>query len=643
MLNAIDILKFILAFAIIALASGQIGAFGTRFKLPLVSGFLFAGIIVGPYILNLIPQKSLGSLRFVDEISLAFIALAAGNELYLPVLRSRLRNIAWISIANVIAISALGTVAVYLLSDLIPFMQDMPPLWRLGISLIASSILIARSPSSAIAIIDELRAKGIFTSTVLGVTVIADVVVISVFAFNSSVADALFTGLGVNLSLIALLLLELLISLVLGYFVGVLISGILKSRIVGWLEIGLILLIGFLVFVLSNQVREYTHEVLSFEILIEPLMVCMIAGFYITNFSLNRKAFEHALAKVSNPIYILFFTLTGASLAMDVLVETWFITLVLFFVRLAGLFIGTYTGGSIAKDNPRHNRLGWMAYITQAGVGLGLAKEVAVEFPAWGASFATIMISVIVLNQVVGPPFFKLAIQLAGEARPRADIAVFDGVRDAIIFGLEDQSLALGRQLISHEWQVKVICFDPTLQSGMDTPDVPIECVDPPLDIEKMQQLGVDKADALVAMLTDEENYEIVELNYEHFGVRDMIVRLNQRDNFEKFHKLDALIVDPGTAIVSLLDHLVRSPVAASLILGMEEDQDIIDLEVRDPILEGVAIRDLRLPLDTLIISVTREGEPLISHGFTRLSVGDQVTVVGSIKSLSQITRIFDV
>ena len=79
---------------------------------------------------------------------------------------------------------------------------------------------------------------------------------------------------------------------------------------------------------------------------------------------------------------------------------------------------------------------------------------------------------------------------------------------------------------------------------------------------------------------------------------------------------IGALIVDPSTAMVSLFDHLVRSPVATSMLLGMEEGQDIIDIEVRDPSLDGVALRDLRLPDDVLILSVQRDGHV---HHFSRL------------------------
>ena len=96
MASGLNILVFVAGFALIALASKEIGQFFKKINLPLISGFLFAGIIAGPFILGLIPAEAIAHLRFVDEISLAFIAFAAGGELYLEELRSRLRAITWV-------------------------------------------------------------------------------------------------------------------------------------------------------------------------------------------------------------------------------------------------------------------------------------------------------------------------------------------------------------------------------------------------------------------------------------------------------------------------------------------------------------------------------------------------------------------
>ncbi len=153
-----------------------------------------------------------------------------------------------------------------------------------------------------------------------------------------------------------------------------------------------------------------------------------------------------------------------------------------------------------------------------------------------------------------------------------------------------------------------------------------------------MHPLYTDQADAVVGLRDDDSNYRLAELVYQHFGIDTMVVRLNDRANFDRFHELGALIVEPTTAIVSLLDHFVRSPAAASLVLGMEANQDVVDLEVRDVRLHGAFLKDIRIPLDSLIVSIHRNGDTLVPHGHTRLRFGDKVTVVGSPESLEQMS-----
>ena len=172
-------------------------------------------------------------------------------------------------------------------------------------------------------------------------------------------------------------------------------------------------------------------------------------------------------------------------------------------------------------------------------------------------------------------------------------------------------------------------------------PDLDIRQINS-FSLETLNSLDANKAEAVVTMLTDDENYVICELVYEHIGTKDIIVRLNHRFNFNKFHKLGALIVDPSTAIVSLLDHFVRSPQAASLLLGMQEDQDSMDVEVINPDLHSLQLRNLRLPSDVIVLSVKRRGNFIITHGYTRLRKRDVLTIVGSKESLSKVALKFE-
>ena len=420
----------IVSFSIIALASKQIGQYFAKVRLPLISGFLFTGMIAGPHVLDLIPKEAAKKLLFIDQISLAAIAFAAGGELYVKELKSRLKSIKWVTTGLVAATFTLGSLSVVILADHIPFMQSMPATGRIAVAILAGTILVARSPSSAIAVVNELRATGPFTQTALGVTMIMDVVVIVLFAVNSSIADALLTGLGISLNSTALVCAELLISLGLSYVLWQALRFILSRRTGCIIKTGLVLMTGYGVFILTTEIRRISHDLMTFEVFLEPLLICMVGGFLTANFSGYRNEFNKILDDIGPPVYVVFFTLTGASLALDMLAVIWPITLILFLVRLLGIFIGSFCGGVLAGDPMRRNKIGWMAYVTQAGVGLGLAKQVAVEFPGWGADFATMIVSVIIFNQIIGPIFFKSAIRLTGEAHMHAETLEYNRERN---------------------------------------------------------------------------------------------------------------------------------------------------------------------------------------------------------------------
>jgi Trk K+ transport system NAD-binding subunit/Kef-type K+ transport system membrane component KefB/mannitol/fructose-specific phosphotransferase system IIA component (Ntr-type) len=625
---------FFASFAIVALASRLVGDFFARRKLPLITGFLFTGIAAGPYVLNIIPTTAIGNLRFVDELSLAFIAFAAGSELVVRQIKSHYKAIRHTTFGLVLSTFSLGSLAFFLLSEFIPFTKTMPPVHRAAVSLLAGAILVARSPSSAIAVVNELRAKGPFTKTALGVTVIMDVVVITLFSICASIAGPLLAGQAFDYTFVLFLAFELILSLTLGYLLSKAMRFILSWHCHRSIKTVVILSSGLGIFVLSGAVRHATHVYLSFEILLEPMLICLLAGFLTVNYSPYRTELMKVLHDIGPYIYVAFFTLAGATLQLDVLIRCWEIALALFGIRMAAIFIGSFSGGMLAGDPAKYNKFAWMCYITQAGVGLGLAKQVSVEFPEWGATFATIIIAVIVLNQVVGPPLFKWALFLTKEAHPRAESRPSDGIRDAVIFGLDGESLALARLLQSNHWEVKIATTQVQYARQMaDDSDIEIHSI-PEVSIQTLNKLGVAHVDSIVAMLSDEENYEICDMIYENYGTRNLIVRLNHQAHFKRFHELGALVVEPSTAIVNLLDQFVRSPSAARLLLGLEKGRDIIEFELRNPDLQGIAIRELHLPLDLHILSIRRNGQLIVSVGFTQLQVGDWLTVVGSQASL---------
>lgn len=630
-----DIYQIIAAFIIVALAASRIGQFFAQIRLPLITGFMFTGILAGPFVLDIISGESVSALYFASETALAYIALEAGNRLFLKEFRGRFKSIGWITCGLVCSTFTLGSAAVYLLSDFIPFMHEMPPASRFAVSILAGAILVARSPSSVIAIINELRAKGPLTQTALGVTVILDVAVIVLFSINSSIAGIFLTGLDFSPGFVVMVLAGLATSLVLGVFLGIVLRLILSLRIPNIFKTCLVLFSGFGMFFITPIVSEICHRRFEFELFLEPLLICMIAGFLITNFSRFRPDFMRLLSDAGPPVFVVFFTLTGASLALDILAVAWPAALILFFIRITGIVIGSFVGGSVAGDPRKMNRISWMAFITQAGIGIGLSEQVAVQFPEWGGEFATIIVSVIVLNQIAGPILFKRAIVMAGEASVRAEPSASGGTRQAVIFGLGRLSITLARKLGAHGWKIKIVTMKPNMIEKSEAPDLDIARITE-LNGQNFDRIGLRNAEALTALLSDEENYRICEIAYELYGTKNMIVRLNDRSNFDRFHRLGVLVVEPGTAFVSLLDHLVRSPTGASILLGMGNRQTMADAEMLNPDLNGMLVRDIRLPPDTLIISIHRDGVAMVSHGYTRVKTGDHLTMVGSKESLQK-------
>lgn len=625
---------------LIAISSNQIARSFQKIKLPLITGLLFTGIIAGPYVIGLIPENAGTDLKFISETALAFIAFAAGSELYLRELRSRFNSIKWNTFGQLLVTFILGAIGVYLFAESIPYMAGKTYQVNLSIAAITAAVFVARSPASAIAVINELRAKGPFTQTVMGVTVVKDFLVIILFSICLSIAESVISGIPFDFVTFFFLLGELVLSFTLGFYVfGGMLKLSLSFKIRKINKTLLVILIGYGAYAFSHYVREFSQSVSDHEIFLEPLLMCILASFHVTNYSRYRPEFLKILQDAGTPIYVAFFTLTGAILDITVLVDVFGVALILFGIRIITMIIGAYVGGSLAKDPVQHLRLGWIPYITQAGVALGLATVIANEFPEWGTQFATIIIAVIVMNQLIGPPLFKWAIYKIGEDRVRGHFET-DGILDAIIVGFEPTSLALSRTLMEKGWGVQLAtCME---KGEFEEPeDVPIRYIKN-FTKEEFDEMQADKTEVIVLMLSDEENLKIAEMAYHEYGTRDIIVRLNHRYNSTKFLALNCKIIDPKTAMVSLLDHFVRSPQAASLLLGMEKGQDTRDIEITNPDLHGIPLRDLRLPTDVIILSIMRSGQTIISHGYTRLRIHDIVTVVGSIKSLDEVQFKFE-
>lgn len=630
----LEIVIYLTAFGIIAVAAGRIAEGFRKLKLPLITGFLVIGLVSGPEVLGLIRAEALGDLGFLNDVALAFIAFAVGTELYLNELRSRMKSIISMTVAQVVVTFLLVTLVMYLLTDMIPFFEGMKLAARVAICMLTGTVAIARSPASAIAVINELRARGPFTQTAIGVTVVKDFAVIILFAIIFTLSKSLIQEADFRMIYIVQVMMELIVASGFGFLVWFILRLLLAIKGAMGIKKVMVLLTGFLVYAFTHMIGEYSALYLGLELHIEPLLVCIIGSFLVTNYTVYRNDFVRIVKDLGPYVYIVFFTLTGAMISLEVVAALWFLTLILFGARIVSLFVAGYTGSALAGDPPLFRRISWMPYVTQAGVGVGLATIIATEYPGWGNEFATVMIAVIVLNQLVGPPLFKWALQLAGEVHVRSD-GTFEVEKKVLIFGWENQSLALAGQLGKQNWNVEFVVANPSVEV-LGNKEFKVHEYQGS-DHLSLRKFSAETADTIVCLQSDEENYAICETAYEHFGTRHLIVRLNDRSYYRRFHKIGVMVMDPATAMVSLLEHFVRAPIATSLLLGMDETQDSIDIELRNSDYHGLTLRDLRLPADVIILSVTRGDHPIISHGYTRLRLGDIVTLVGSKESLDKV------
>ena len=629
-------LEYTLAFAVVCLASYLIGEGFKKIRLPTITGYLFAGALVGSFGLEFLPSAAAESLRFVDELSLAVIAFVAGSELYLVEIRPRLRQILFSTGGILVSTFALVSVAVYLLTALLPFTAGWEPAARLATALLGGAVLLALSPPSTIAVIKEVHARGPFTRTALGVTVLMDVAIIVLFAVAASIASALLTGESLTVGFVGLLALDLALAAGVGLATGQLLKAVLARRWPRLLKTAVVLAIGFAVYELAGWVKTASLAELGVEVYIEPLLIAMIGGFVVTNFSAFRDEFDGILHDVGPAVYVAFFTITGLGLKLDILWETLPYAAALFVVRAVGIAIGAAAGATLAGEPAGIRRISWMAYITQAGIALGLAREVAVQFPDLGTAFATLIISVVVLNEIFGPLFLKAALRRAGETH-LPDSSPDDDARGVLVLGVEGQSVALARALGAQGWDVVVADPDAEHVERLAAEDVDERHI-PAVSEPVLDGLMTDRTAAVVALLPDDDD-NLLALRYasERWGVERLVVRPASRTREAEFAALGAFVVDPASAMVTLFEQAVRAPQSAALLLRRDPTRAVAQVRVANPDVDGQPLRDLRLPLDVLLLEIARDGSTVVPSGHSVLALGDEVTVIAEPGSLDEV------
>ncbi len=379
------------------------GRVASSIQLPSITGYLALGLLVGPYALGILSVDTVERFRLVDEIALSLIALSAGGELRIPVIKARARSIATITAVQVVVVFVLVAAFVFEARGFIDFLTGRPLRAAEAVALLFGLVAVANSPSTTIAVINEERADGVLTRTVLGLTVVKDVLILVLMAlliplaatvmdptqpFSPGAVGEVVVGIGESMAL------------------GVLFGGavVLALR---WGE-GRRVLVVLGAALVSVELAEHLG--------LEYILMSMAAGFVVQNFSDRGDALIRALEANSLPVYALFFAVAGAGLDIPALREVWKIALLIIAARAVSVYGSTWLGARMAADEDVVRRHAWTGFLAMAGVTLGIANLIRARFPELGPQVATIIVAVIAVNQFIGPPVFRWSLVRSKES-----------------------------------------------------------------------------------------------------------------------------------------------------------------------------------------------------------------------------------
>lgn len=388
----------ILSISIILLSGFLMTRVTKKLRLPNVTAYIVAGILIGPFCLNLIPQHIVSATDFLPDIALAFIAFSTGEFFRLETLKKNGAKVIIITLFEALMASVAVFAVCYFVLRL-----------NIAFSIVLSALASATAPASTMMTIRQTGAKGDFVETLLQVVALDDIVGLLAYSVAISVAISSATGEAFSLSRIIFPILSNALVLCLGFLFGLVLKFLLapKRSSDNRLIISVALLFAFCAICTVFNVS--------------PLLGCMSMGMAYINLTDDSKLFKQ-LAYFSPPILLIFFVRSGLSFDLRALVSSGTvgsvpllaIGVIYFFVRIVGKYFGAFMGCfMVKKAETTRNYLG-LALIPQAGVAIGLAALGARALGGeTGNALQTIILASSVLYELIGPACAKLSLFLS--------------------------------------------------------------------------------------------------------------------------------------------------------------------------------------------------------------------------------------
>ena len=386
-------------------------------KLPSVTAYLIAGVLIGPFCVGRLGIHGLGfdtaesveALGLVSEVALGFIAFSIGNEFRLEDLKKTGKQATIIGIIQALVATIFVDLALFGLHIWMPDKINVPQLLTLG------AVATATAPAATLMVVRQYKAKGPLTKLLLPIVALDDAVGLIVFAVSFGVAKTISLG-GMDLAAIIINpLTEIVCSLILGAVMGWLLTQLEKMFNSNTNRLNMT--IAFVFLTVSLSMMEF--KVGPVHIHFSSLLVCMMLGTVFCNICPLSHDLMEKSDKWTSPLFALFFVISGAELKLDVFADWAIVVIGVVYIifRSLGKYYGAYGSAKISKCEPQICKYLGITLLPQAGVALGMSTT-AMQLGADGELIRNITLFAVLIYELVGPLLTRQALMAAGEIAP---------------------------------------------------------------------------------------------------------------------------------------------------------------------------------------------------------------------------------
>jgi Kef-type K+ transport system membrane component KefB len=387
-------LNMLFYLALVLLSGLIFGRLVKLIKLPNVTGYLIAGLLIGPYLFNLVPLKVTNQLGLISEMALAFIAFSIGSEFKI----SYLKKVGLTPV--VIAIFEALTASVVVTVVLIIFKFDIK------VALLLGAIAAATAPAATIMVVRQYDAKGPVAETLLSVVALDDAVALISFGFAMAIVNSMLYPNEVSLVMsIVSPFIEIIGSILLGFLLGILFT--IPLRYFKKDSNRLIITAAF-VFLGSS---------LASMLGLSSLLLCMCMGAMLINISQAANSILKLVDTVTPPIFLMFFVVSGMELDISIIPKIGVIGTIYVICRVIGKVSGASIGAAIMKAPESVKKYLGLTLVPQAGVAIGLSLVAANAIPDLGQTIRPVILCATLIYELVGPGITKFSLEKAGEIK----------------------------------------------------------------------------------------------------------------------------------------------------------------------------------------------------------------------------------